>query len=431
MRRFLIIGFIFISLLGFSQTDSLKLSKAIAIALENNYDIVIQKKTTDVTKENNTWGNAGALPTMTLSGNGSETWSYSDETNAQASSYSSTVSLDWVVFRGFSARIQKSKLEKLQEQSEASLALLTENTIVNVTLAYYNALLQYENMHSAEEVMKLSEDRYSKEKLKKDLGSSKTYDLLQSQNSWLEDKANYLSAKTSYRNALRQLNYLMAMPLESQYQLQFDFVEDTTTFSREVLIGKMLSNNNTLKNQYINLELAKLDIKSARSAYYPTISAGANGGYSSSATDYSSSSVTDLSSNGYSTGISASVSYSLYEGGQRRTALKVAKMQEEISQVETKQMEEELKNQLAQELELYEVRKELLTLAKEKLTAAELNLKLSTQKFESGTINSFNFRDVQQIYITSTVNYYESLYNLIESYNALLQLTGGIIEDLN
>jgi outer membrane protein TolC len=92
-------------------------------------------------------------------------------------------------------------------------------------------------------------------------------------------------------------------------------------------------------------------------------------------------------------------------------------------------MKHDLKNQLAQEYELYRVRKELLNVAKENLKSAELNLQLSKEKFQSGAINSFNFRDVQQIYQNAAYNYQRAIFNVIQSYNTLMRLTGGIIDE--
>ncbi len=431
MKRLFTYIFSVLPLIGFAQVDSLSINEAVSKALENNYGIVIQEKTRDINAENNTWGNAGALPTVSFTGAGSQTWANSsDYADYTSSALSATVGLDWVVFRGFAARIQKENLEKLQDQSDASLALLTENTIVDITLAYYNILLQKENMISAEDVMELSEDRYKKEKLKNDLGSATKYELLQSQNSWLEDKANYLTAKTSHKNALRQLNYLMAEPIDQHYELTSELITDTTDFDLDTLKQKMFSNNKTLVNQYINLEIAKLSVRSAKSAYYPTVTVGAESGYVSSNTEYPDYPSSNSKWEGISSEISGAVTYDIYEGGTRRAAVKIAKMQEEISETETSEMKAELENQLAQEYELYNNRKELLNLAKEQLNAAKLNLELSTQKFESGAINSFNYRDVQQIYISAVTNYLSSIYNVIESNNTLLQLTGGIIEEV-
>ncbi|MBT4968478.1 MAG: TolC family protein, partial [Bacteroidetes bacterium] len=403
---------------------------AIATALEHNFGIQIQKKSVDISKLNNTWGNAGALPTVSFQGSASESWNYYEDDDSQTSLQNATLKLDWVVFRGYGARIQKSRFNEIQNLSETTLALITENTIVSVSLAYYRVLLMLENMKSAKENMKLSEDRLNKENLKKEIGTSKSYDLLQSQNAWLEDKSNYLSAKSNYNNSIRQMNFIMASPLEDKYIFIEEFSADIFPFEKDVLMTKLISNNSNLRNQYINLKIAKLDVKSAKISFYPSITAGVNTAYSNSVTEYSTNTNLNQDLNGISAGLSAGISYTLFNGGQRKKALQTAKIEEEICFVETKQMEDELKNQLAQEFEIYEVRKELLLVASETVKATELNLNISTQKYESGVINSFNFRDVQLAYMMSVWNYHNAIYNVLESHNSLLQLTGGIIEKL-
>ncbi len=73
----------------------------------------------------------------------------------------------------------------------------------------------------------------------------------------------------------------------------------------------------------------------------------------------------------------------------------------------------------------------MLQVAHENLESAELNLRLSREKFETGTINSFNFRDVQQIHMSAAYEYQSAVFRVIQSYHTLLRLTGGIIDEYN
>jgi outer membrane protein TolC len=169
-------------------------------------------------------------------------------------------------------------------------------------------------------------------------------------------------------------------------------------------------------------------MRQAKSGYYPTLSVGASGGYSSSDTEYDLYTNLNSSSNGLSTGVSVALSYTIYNGGVRKQGLQVARMQEEIATVQTKDMEQELRMSLRQELDTYEVRQKQRSLAEENLAAAELNLELSRERYQNGTINSFNFRDVQQIYMNAAVSFQNATFSVIESYNAILRLTGGIVD---
>jgi outer membrane protein len=430
MKKILLILCLALPLLALAQQKrALTIEQAISITLKNNYGIIIQNKYQKINDVNNTWGKVGVLPSINISANTDNNWNYNETENFRNQNSSGTISLNWVLFRGFGAFIDKTKLEEMEKLSEGNLAVVVENTISNVILTYYRVLLQKENITMAEKLMALSRDRYNNEKMRVDIGSSVTYNLLQAKNSYLEDKSNYLSAASNYNNAVRQLNFLMAEPLENNYNFLHKFTADTSSFDKAMLFKQMLSNNNTLKNQYINLELAKLDVRSARSSFFPTLTGNASGGYSDSETKYDTNTFMNSSVSGYNASISLGLSFSLFDGGKKRQALKVAKLQKAITDVETEEKIAELKNQLAQEYELYQVRKEMLTLADENLEAAELNLKISQQKFDSGAINSFNFRDVQQLYLSVSLKQHNAIYDVIESYHSLLRLTGGLIDE--
>ena len=432
MKKIIIAIILSLPFMGFAQEkQELTLQKAISIALEKNYGIVVQQKNVESATLQNTWGNAGVLPTISLSGSGSDSWSSNDEDKLFTQSLNASVNLNWTVFRGFGARIQKSKLDEMEKLYSGNLTITVENTISNAIMAYQNVLFQAENVSLAKKVMELSDDRYQQIQMKVDLGTNVTYDLLQAKNAYLQDKSNLLSATATYNNALRQLNFIMAVDVETKYEIIPSFQIVDTNFELYVLAEKLLSNNAQLKNQYINLELSKLDVKAARSAYYPTLSVGASSGLSSSDNQYNINSQLDNSNAGFVNSINANVSYSIYEGGRRKQTLQTSKISLEIMDVQTNEMKHELKNQLAQEFELYNVRKELVDLARENLEAAQLNLDLSKERFENGTINSFNYRDIQQLYLNTALSYQHSIFNLNESYYTLLRLTGGIIEVFN
>lgn len=418
--------FLLVSLQSFGQTE-LSLQKAIEISLANNYSINIQRKQVDIKSTQNTWGNAGALPNISLAGSVVDNFSFADGDHSETQTLNTGLQLDWTLFRGFSAVIQKDKLEEYQRLSEGNMSIVVENTIVNVSLAYYQVLLNQKKVESTKQIMELSNDRYELEKKKKELGTSVTYDLLQAQNSYLQDKSNYLQQQANFNNSVRQLNYMMASELDLTYDFTEDFVADTNTYILGDLLNNVMQDNRQLQNQYMNLQLARLDIKSAKANYYPIINLSANSGYAWNKVDYSVAQMPTQETAGWTTGASLSLSYNIFDGGRRKQTQEIAALSEEISMIEVEDMKQDLENQLLQEYELYLVRIEMMNLAEENLKAAELNLKLSKEKFENGSINSFNYRDVQLLYLNSANNYYSSVYSLIQSHQALLRLSGGIV----
>jgi len=94
-----------------------------------------------------------------------------------------------------------------------------------------------------------------------------------------------------------------------------------------------------------------------------------------------------------------------------------------------RQIKHSLDNQLLQLYSNYNVKKEILELADEKLNAAKLNLELSEAKFKNGSINSFNYRDVQNIYMNAAIAKFRAIYDLVSVNANLLRITGGIISE--
>lgn len=411
------------------EEQPLSLKNAIGISLENNFGITIQEQQVAISQRQNNWGAAGALPTVTFVGEGGVSQSMDSDLEKTSTTQraSASVNLNWTLFRGFSARIQKERLEKLEELTKGNLTLIVENTMVQVIATYYQLQLLQQQLTLAEEVMTLSYDRYMREMERKELGSSTTYALLQSQNAYLEDKSNFLSLGANYKVSLRQLNYLMGADLALTYDLQTPLQAITSDYDLQVLTDRLMANNNTLQNQYIGLSLARNSVESARSAFYPTLSAGVSTGYNQSTTAFEQNQP-DVENDGFSAGANVTLSYTFYTGGTRRQALDVARMQQAISEVETTDMEWEMRKQLAQEFDLYSVRKELLSVAQENYEAAELNYQISQDKFNSGAISSFNFRDVQQMFLNAGLRLTEARYNTTISYYTLLRLTGGLLE---
>jgi len=123
------------------------------------------------------------------------------------------------------------------------------------------------------------------------------------------------------------------------------------------------------------------------------------------------------------------LSWNLFSGGNRKRAVQIAKIDEGIGLVALDQMHLELNNRLANLYEFYQVRQELLMVARENLEAAELNMQISKEKYESGAINSFNFRDVQLIYLQAALGELQAIYAFIDAHTSLLRITGVIIQE--
>lgn len=406
-----------------SQENVLNISGAIEKALSNNYGISISKSEADIASINNSWGTAGRYPTIGFdiaSSNSKELYD-----NTLSNRIVSGIGLNWTIFNGFRVNVTKDKLEKLENIAKGRSAVVIENTIQDVIMNYYNILLQKERLNVLKTLMNISKDRYDYVQAKYDIGGLVTSDVLLAKNIFLDDKASYLNQEVIVRNAIRNMNFLLGEDPSTNWNLTEDFKSDTAEYILGDLLEKMMANNQTLQNQYANLLIQKNEIDIKRSALYPRVSmsAGVDNSYGWTKLDGQSTTSTEaLTPYG-----NISLTYDLFTAGNRKSDIDIAKINEQISQVETEEMKHSLTNQLYNEYDMYNVRKTLLNVATESKNAAELNLQIADEKFKAGAINSFNYRDIQLNYLNSALNQLQSIYNLIYSNTSLTRLTGGFL----
>jgi outer membrane protein TolC len=427
MKRLIIILAVVLAVYLGKAQQPLGLTDAIGIALENNYGLQIIRQNEKVAEITNNWGTAGRYPYVGLTADNRNSANMNDNENFIQNNFSAGANLSWTIFDGFSVQINKAKFEQLEELSHQNTAIMVEGTIQSVVLAYYSVLLEKEKLDVYQKVMTLSEDRYTQAKTRKEFGTSVTYDVLQAQNAFLSDKASWLVQEVAYKNALRDLNFLMAAEIGTAYNLTGVFEAIPKEYVLSDLISQMTSNNKTLKNQYINQSLLENAVALAKSDFLLSFSFGGGATLNKNRVDYKTNGESWNNSTNFFGNFT--LSYNLFSGGNRKRAMQIAKIQEEVGKVEINEMTHDLNNQMANIFEFYQVRKELLSVANENLAAAELNLQISREKFESGTINSFNFRDVQNIYLNAAIRKLEAIYNFIDTHTTLLRMAGTIIQE--
>jgi outer membrane protein TolC len=406
--------------------------------LKSNYKIQVAGKNVEIAERNNNWLEAGALPSIKT--NATQSFNWSDNNNpasfiqgtSQSTSLTYGADLNWVLFNGFKVKISKDKLQYLQEQSEGNAAVVVENTIQSIILGYYNALLQQEKLSAIGKLVQVSVDRYNYVSNKKDLGVASTFDLLQVKNALLTDSTNYLMQELAFNNALRNLNMLMAIDVEKKFVLSDKLEHTQQVISLDGLKNRMLSNNQTLKNQYINQSILKKDKGLMRSNLFPVLSF--NSGVSQTIGGFKGTTLggQEINTSGNETFAyyaNFSLTFNLFNGHKTHRAFNNLRIQEEIAGLTSNEMELTLTNELISNVELYKARTTILNLTNESLKTAELNLQIAKDKFSNGSITSFEFRDIQNSYLNTVVTQLEAVYNAISTNTDVIRLTGGIIEE--
>ncbi|MDA0194848.1 MAG: TolC family protein [Bacteroidetes bacterium] len=454
MKQLIVLGLI---LIGFRLPgqEQLSLSQAIEIGLERNFDILIERKNTLIASTNNTWGQAGRLPTvnLTVSSQNSVRNQQTDNQffggqlfpgfqldNQKTHSLNPGVSVGWTIFQGNRAIINKNRLDQIQAESEQNAEVVVSNTIQAIILGYYLAALEGRRLEEFRKQLDLSGDKYLYIKTKYDLGGAVTSDVLLEENNYLTDSANAINQQLSLNNALRNLNFLIVEPnLDKIYSLTDSLLVEEIVYDLDDLVDAAFNENVNLKRIYLTQAILETTTSQQKSFLYPSLSL--NGGFTWNRN------VSDLTNAQYDgptedyqtppkplvnrTGTyfaNFTLAFTLFDGKRINNAIKNAIVQEDIGNLRIDQLKRSVSADLATAYDQYRVRRQLYGINQRRRVAAEINLNNTEQQYRNGSINSFDYRDVQNNYLSAAIQELQSIYNLIDSKVTMMWLTGGIIE---
>lgn len=422
----------------------LSLSEAIQIGLENNYQIEIAERDVEIATNSNHWAIAGRYPTIDFTLNSNNSYrnlnnpaSVLQRSNSYNTGVTPGVEANFVLFDGFRIKYVKEQLEEQQRLSENSLRLTIENTIQNIILAYYSALVEWERVEVLRSVLNLSLDRVRYEEIRRDFGQTSTFDVLQTMDAYLNDSTSYLTQLNVYENTLRNLNLAMNLEdLETSFILTDTLTYSAQAYSYEALQQKMLASNTNLMNLYLNRELAAINTKIQDSERYPVVSLRSGVTYDVSLSAGKQSftfnmgqeqeipNVASKTFNGY---FNVAAAFNIFDGGARKIRIDNAKIIELQSQLDIEDLKLQLAAQLANTLNTYQNQQKLVDLTTSLLENARRNIDIAEERFRGGLINSFDYRTIQLGYINASQSRLNAIFNLKNTEIELIRLTGGLV----
>jgi outer membrane protein len=440
---------LFCALLSYSQ-EPLSLSDAIQLGLQRNYGILIEQKNIETAENNNEWGAAGRLPTVQLTASSQNSIQNSkgerffagntfpfQQNDQRYYNQQPGASVNWTIFQGNKAIISKRRFEMLEAESFQNADVVIANTIQAIISGYYLAVLEQDRLEEFNKQLGLSSDKFNYIKTKQDLGGAVTSDVLLEENNFLTDSANYINQRLALNNAFRNLNVVLAEPdLNKQYYLTDSLEAEGAAYVLEELQNQAFSENVDIKKIYLTQSVLELTTRQARADQFPTLTF--NGGYnwSRNVTDLTSATSSDPNFVAPTENIifkngtyfaNFTLTFNLFDGKRINRAIRNAMVQEDIGNLRVEQMEQSVSKDLLDAYDQYSIRRQLYEINKRKREAADINLRNSEERFRNGSINSFDYRDVQNNKLSAAIQELQSLYNLIDSRVTLMRLTGGLI----
>ena len=434
------------STFSFAQQE-LSLSDAIQLGLENNFQIKIADLAIDAAKMNNTYSEAGGGPTISLTVQQNQVFIDNNNPasfiNGKLLTASTTPVLNsrWILFNGYRIKVSKQQLELLEQQSNENASIVVENVLQAIVLSYYRCLVEQKKLAVVTALLKSSEEQLTLAEEKKGLGALTTYDLLQIENSYLDDSTRFLLSKMNFDNAVRNLNLVLGVEVDSQYVFVDELKEAPALTSVSEIETVMLNDNHTLKKEYLNTQLIQNQSTLQKSALYPLIylDAGVGGNVSVLAPfgrlltqiqdDRNTGARIGLGGN-YQAYINFTLAWTLFDGKKSQRNVKEALINLEATEYKVEDIKRTMSSDLKKSYAFYQTQKQISAVSERKKVSSLLNSELSTERWEKGLLNSFDYRMIQLDYLNSELGLMESYYNQWANYLEISRMTGGILKEL-
>lgn len=401
-----IVSILFLSLLftvclQCKAQQKLTLKEAVKIALQNSYDIKLVENTVSISKNNNDYGVAGALPSIVATGSENKTSStlqqqYTDPTrnttksNVEGTTVTAGLSASVILFNGYRVQTTKERLAALESQSNSFLQVQIQNTTATVMQQYYNILRQQAYLTTLQKSIEASEERVNIIKAKQKIGVANEADLLQSNldlNALLQAKENQLLVIEQAKEDL--LNSLV-LPTNTNFALSDSIVMEGTLGLKDIE-EKCLQNPSLLSAQQ-QIKINELIEKETRALMYPTLRANTGYNFSSnkSAAGFS------LLNESYGPTLGINLSVPLYVGGASKKAYKNAKINTASATLQYKNAIADMTTNVTKTFKAYQTSVNQIPTELQNFQMSQKLLNLVLQKYQLGQATIVDVKQAQQ-----------------------------------
>ena len=443
MKKFIILITIFYTGVLYGQ-QPLSLDDAIAIGLDRSIAAQIAEKQIEIAENDNIKANTGTSPSLSLNASiplgfnrtfGDRFFAFGVVPGDSRVNYNEReqISIDgqWPLYTGGRGAVIKDQLDLAVDQSRIILDGEQQRTVLDIIQSYYTIALQQDRLEVLKELMQLSKDRIQFEEVKKEFGTSNSFNIIQLEDALLNDSTEMVNQYTQIDLAMRSLLDNMNQDLDvDRYIITDDLEFAAEVLDPEALITEMMSNNNDISALELNKKFAALNTKLQSVQRKPIISANGSFGLNRNVSGFlGTNDRTGMKdpiapTNGYGLNLGITASYNLFDGGAIKNNIANAKLEEEIAEMTFTDITQDLEVQLLNLIDNYNNKINLLSITEEKLQLANKNISIAAERFRSGAINSFDYRNIQLTFLNTSFTRLSILYDLIVIKSNIDWLTG-------
>jgi outer membrane protein TolC len=418
----------------------LTLAQAIQLGVENNFNIRLSRTDVLVSENNVSRGNAGQLPTV----NGNFTRGFntnnvrqessarpepSTASNAQSNQLNANVAATWTIFDGFGMFIAYDRLKALDQSQRQLTRATVEETVADITNAYFAVVRESGKIKSIEEALKIGQARIDLTQARVNVGVSAKVEVLTARVDYNADRSALIQQQEALTTAKINLNTLLGRTPRLDFS-PADSIVVTRDLDQAVIVQAIRQNNPRLQQAKLNTEVATYDRRLVRASRFPRL--GLTSGYGlnrnvNGAAFFGTQLVTNTGRTfGYNYGVVASVP--IFDGFNRRRLEQNARIGEEQSTLQLGQTQLQLDADAEQAYARYQNRLQLLELEETNILLARENVAIALERYRLGLLTPLALREAQRTQLDAEVRLLDIRFEAKQAETALRRLSGGLVQ---
>lgn len=423
-----------------AEAPPLSLQEAIRIGLENNYGIRLARTDQQIAGNNVTRGNAGQLPAV--NGNFTRTFNINDvrqqlgdqaariSNGAESNFLNANVALNWTVFDGLGMFIAYDRLKALERQQQVITRATVEESVANITDAYFNVVRESGKIRSLEEALSIGQQRIDLTQGRVDVGVSAKVEVLTARVDFNADRSLLLQQQELLNTAKINLNNLIGRTTLTDFQ-PIDSIVVVTGLQAEEIVQGVIDQNPRLQQARLGVDVASYERRLVRSARWPRVNL--TSGYAltrniNNAAFFGTQLATNISRNaGLNYGVTASLP--IFNGFEQRRLEQNARVLEEQSRLLLDQTRLNLDAETEQALNRYKNRLQLLELEEENILLARENVNIALARYRLGLLTPLDLRVAQRTQLEAETRLLDIRYQAKQAETTLRRLSGYLVQE--
>ena len=418
----------------------LTLAQAIQLGLENNFNIRLARTDERIAENNVTRGNAGQLPTV--NGNLTRTFNSNNvrqessarpepsvASNAQSNLLNANVAAMWTVFDGFGMFIAYDRLRALNQSQQQLTRATLEETVANITDAYYAVVREAGKIKSIEVALKIGQARLDLTQARVEVGVSAKVEVLTARVDYNADQSALIQQQEALNTAKITLNALLGRSPRLNFS-PADSIVVARDLDQAAVTQGIQQNNPRLQLAKTNTNVATYDRRLVRASRFPQVDLTSGYGLNrnvNGAAFFGSQLVTNTGRTyGLNYGLVASVP--IFDGFNRHRLEQNARIGEEQSQLQLGQTQLQIDADGEQAYARYQNRLQLLDLEEANILLARQNVAIALERYRLGLLVPLALREAQRTQLDAEVRLLDIRFQAKQAETVLRRLSGGLVQ---